>query len=183
VQYTKGGWTNRNRLPNGTWLSVPVERHVYGKPINRVRLGEPAKDWRQPLVRQLIEAWPGETTAAVCREILRPYRLLVGLNVELLRITLDALDIRPTWAFQSHLDGGHAVVAQGDRRDLSVISYRLAMMVEELGGSVYLSGPSGRNYLDEGPFAERGIVVEYWHHEGSNACVLEACMSHEKATV
>ena len=31
----------------------------------------------------------------------------------------------------------------------------------ELGGDVYLSGPSGRNYLDESVFAERGIALDY----------------------
>src|SRR4249920_304766 len=163
VQYTKGGWTNRNKLPDGRWLTIPVERHVYGKPINRVRIGEPVKNWRELVIHALVDAWPGEVTAQICREILRPYRLLVGLNATLLRIVLEALDIETTWAWQSHLDGGHAVVARSkDANELSVISHRLAMMTEELGGGVYLSGPSGRNYLDEAPFEERGIAVEYW---------------------
>lgn len=173
VQYTKNGWTNRNRTPDGRWLTVPVERHCVYKPINRVRIGEPAKDWRQPLVKALVEAWPGDTTAAVCREILRPYRLLVGLNVAVLRIVLGQLAPDVLWAFQSHLDGGHAVAAVSDRAaELEPISNRLAMMVEELGGTTYLSGPSGRKYLDERPFEARGIAVEYWQHDGPNPCAL-----------
>jgi hypothetical protein len=101
--------------------------------------------------------------------------------VELLDIALSALRCSPTWAFQSHLDGGHATVAVSDKRsDLSVISHRLAMMVEELGGDVYLSGPSGHNYLDETPFSERGIAVEYWRHEGPTSCILELCADAER---
>ena len=180
VQYTKGGWTNRNKLPNGEWLSVPVERHCAFKPINRVRIGDPVKDWRGPLVHKLVDAWPGETTSAVCREILRPYRLLVGLNTSLLKITLESLSIFTPWIFQSHLDGGHAVVAQSrEKSELAPISHRLAMMVEELGGTVYLSGPSGRNYLDEAPFKERDITVEYWNHTGPTSCILELCSMRE----
>jgi hypothetical protein len=173
VQFTKNGWTNRNKLPDGRWLTVPVERHCAFKPINRVRIGEPAKDWRESLIRALVDAWPGEVTAAVCREILRPYRLLVGLNVSILRLLLDELAPNVLWAFQSHLAGGHAVPAvSNDKEQLKPISTQLAMMVEELGCDVYLSGPSGRNYLDETPFLERGIVVDYWHHEGPNPCAL-----------
>jgi hypothetical protein len=41
-----------------------------------------------------------------------------------------------------------------------------------LGGDVYLSGPSGKKYLSEEPFHERGIAVEYWSHEGDNPCAL-----------
>lgn len=174
VQFTKNGWTNRNRTPTGEWMTVPVERHCAFKPINRVRIGEPAKDWRGPLVRQLTGAWPGEVTAAVCREVLRPYRLLVGLNVAVLEIVLGVLAPGTRRVFQSHLAGGHFAVpaVSGDAEALRPISTRLAMMVEELGGDVYLSGPSGRDYLDERPFADRGIAVEYWHHEGENPCAL-----------
>src|SRR4249920_720967 len=82
VQYTKGGWTNRNKLPDGRWLTIPVERHVYGKPINRVRIGEPVKNWRELVIHALVDAWPGEVTEQICREILRPDRLLVGLNAK-----------------------------------------------------------------------------------------------------
>ena len=173
VQFTKNGWTNRNKLPGGSWLTVPVERHCAYKPINRVRIGGPVKEWREPFIRSLIEAWPGETTAAVCREILRPYRLLVGLNVAILRILLAELAPDVLWAFQSHLAGGHALPAvSSDKETLKPISTQLAMMVEEVGGTVYLSGPSGKNYLDETPFKERGIEVDYWVHSGSNPCAL-----------
>lgn len=173
VQYTKGGWTNRNQLPDGRWMTVPVERHCAFKPINRVKIGEPEKGWRKPLIHALIETWPGDVTVEVCREILRPYRLLVGLNVALLRIVLGELAPNTLWAFQSHLAGGHTVPAvSSDRESLKPISAQLALMVAELGGTIYLSGPSGKKYLDEKPFQELGIDVDYWAHEGDNPCAL-----------
>lgn len=181
VQFTKNGWTNRQKLPDGRWLTVPVERHCAYKPINRVRIGEPEKDWRVPFGRALLDAWPGQVSAAICCEVLRPYRLLVGLNVAILRIVLAELAPRTLWAFQSHLAGGHVLPAvSNDREALKPISERLAAMVEELGGTVYLSGPSGRNYLDERPFAERGIAVEYWRHEGANPCSLSLIEQREE---
>lgn len=173
VQYTKGGWTNRNRSPNGAWLTAAVERHCTFKPINRVRLAH-AGEWRSRLAQQLRDAWPGEYTEEACAEILRPYGLLVGLNVALLQIVLGELAEETSWAFQSHLDGGHAVPAVSElATELLPISERLAMMVAELGGEIYLSGPSGRSYLDEEPFNERDIEVAYWEHTGPNSCCLE----------
>jgi hypothetical protein len=179
VQFTKNGWTNRNKLSDGRWLTVPVERHCAFKPINRVRIGEPAKDWREPVIHGLVDAWPGDVTAAVCREILRPYKLLVGLNVAILDIILGALAPHILLAFQSHLAGGHAVpVVSDDKEVLKPISWQLASMVAELGGDVYLSGPSGKKYLSEEPFEALGIAVEYWHHEGPNPCALALVDQH-----
>jgi hypothetical protein len=178
VQYTKGGWSNRNRTLTGQWLTVPVERHCSFKPLNRVRIGEPDFDWRGKMAHRLRSTWDGDVVDRVCAEIHRPYRLLVGLNVALLKILLESAGSEAIWAFQSHLDGGHAVVSQSeDSVELAPISERLAMMVEELGGTTYLSGPSGRNYLDETPFTKRGLEVAYWKHEGPNPCGLDLVAS------
>jgi hypothetical protein len=174
-QYSHGGWTNRNKLPGGTWLTVPVAGGSAGSPINRVRIGAaPRGNWRDIAIASLRRELCGEVVERACEEIARPYRGLAALNVALLRLICAAFDVTAAWHFQSHLDGGHAEVAVSDEREaLAPISYRLAMMVAELGGTAYLSGPSGRNYLDETPFFERGIGVEYWKHEGPNPCTLE----------
>lgn len=180
VQYTKGGYTNRNRLPDGSWLTVPVERHCAFKPIAEVRVGSHPQ-WRATNCRLIRAAWGGgpsfghdqQLVERVCEEMMRPYGLLVGLNAALLEMTVRELAPRCRWAWQSMLDAGHAVVAVSENEDaLLPISDRLAMMTGELGGTVYLSGPSGRHYLAEQPFHERGIAVEYWQHEGPNPCVM-----------
>lgn len=175
-QYSHGSWTNRNKLPSGRWLTVPVAGGSAGMPINRVRVGETpnGKDWRPGLVESIRRELDGAGVDAVCAEIARPYRGLAALNVSLLRALCATLVPKVAWHFQSHLDGGHATIAvSDDRGELAPISERLAAMVAEVGGSVYLSGPSGRNYLDETPFFERGLAVEYWRHDGANPCALE----------
>jgi hypothetical protein len=178
VQYSHGGWTNRNRMPDGSWLTVPVERRTDMGPINRVRISEHG-GWRESHAKALRQHYKGGLVEDLCEEIMRPYRLLVGLNLALIRLLVDPtgeqrrFDSQTSWHFQSHLDGGHAVWAQGDEEyELLPISDRIAMMVEELGGDVYLSGPSGRNYLSEVPFDQRGIKVEYWQFEGANDCAV-----------
>lgn len=172
VQYSHGGWANRNRMPDGSWLTVPIERATNMAVFNRVRISE-HNHWRRQHVKALWQNYShgGDLIAAVCEEIVRPYRLLVGMNLAILRLLLRDSDT--AWHFQSHLDGGHAKVAvSDDREELAPISARLALMVAELGGTTYLSGPSGYRYLDESPFAERGINVTYWQHSGANPCSL-----------
>lgn len=169
VQYSHGGWTNRNRMPNRSWLTVPVVRDTDMAPINRVRISE-SRGWRDKHVKTLCQNY-GEDVADLVAEITRPYRLLVGLNLACLRVIMSHASVFTPWVFQSHLDSGSSVSVVSEHAVvLEPISRRLAMMVEELGGSVYLSGPSGRKYLDESPFKERGIEVRYFKYDGDNDC-------------
>lgn len=178
VQFSHGGWSNRNRMPDGSWLTVPVEHHTEPSTFratfpafNRVRISE-HDGWRNRHATTLRQHY-GTGVDDLCEEIQRPYRLLVGLNLALLRVMLDGCDT--AWHFQSHLDGGRTTLAVSDDRvELAPISKRLAMMVSELGGDVYLSGPSGYRYLDESPFDALGIEVRYFEWNGPNPCAVEA---------
>ena len=167
VQLSRGGWTNRNRMPDGSWLTVPLEHGDQPQPVNRARIAE-HDNWRLRHCRTLAQHYGEEATEELRAEIERPYRLLVGLNLALLE---HLVGHRAGWRFQSHLDGGRAAIAvSDDRAELAPISQRLAMMVQEIGGTSYLSGPSGRNYLDETPFYVLGIAVDYFEWAGQNPC-------------
>lgn len=166
VTYSPHGWTNRNRMPDGSWLTVPVKSGAMYQQLNRVAITDDP-GWRRSHCKTLRQHY-GHAADEICDEIQRPYGLLIGLNLACLRVIVDG-----QWHFQSHLDGGRAVIAVSeDRLDLAPISARLALMVSELGGTTYLSGPSGRNYLNEQPFHELGIDVTYWQHQGTNDCSL-----------
>jgi hypothetical protein len=174
-QYVRHGWVNRNRLEDGTWLIVPVDEHDTFAPINRVRLATNPVRWREKLARTLEHKF-GETAAGYAHDIRRPWRLLSGLNVALLRRLLGDLGVDAEWVFQSHLESGRhwGPVVCDDPWDLTPVSEKLAAMTAEVGANVWLSGPSGRNYLDERPFAERGIEVRYFDfHEPANPCGIE----------
>lgn len=168
LEFTRG-YEHRNRLANGKWITVPVEYGSTGEPLNEVRVAQQAelgKGWRAPMAQALRRSWPGQVTERVCAEILTPHRRLLGLNQALMEILFDALGIDTRQRYQSMLEAGAAYPGSAFN------SERLAAMVHEIGGTVYLSGPSGRKYLDEEPFAERGIEVSYWQHDGENPCAL-----------
>lgn len=153
MQYERHGWVNRNRLADGTMLTIPVAEHDTFAPINRVKIADPTGRARTKIARTLEHRF-GDEAADLAAELRRPYRLLAGLNARLLRLLLDALEIRVEEHFQSHLGSGR----------YEATSEGLAEMVAEVGGTVWLSGPSGRNYLDETPFSDRGIEVRYYEH-------------------
>jgi hypothetical protein len=173
-QYERHGFVNRNRFTDGSWLTVPVCEHDTFAPINQVRIADPTGRAREKIARTL-EHRLGTAAAPFATELRKPYKLLVGLNWQLLRTLLDALSIDTVSHFQSHLDSGHAVpVVSDDDAQLLPARERLAQMVAEIGGTVWLSGPSGRNYLDEQPFRDRGIDVKYFEYAGPNPTALEA---------
>jgi hypothetical protein len=161
VQYTHGGYSNRNRMPDGSWLTVPVVRETDMDMFNKVRISD-QPSWRQKHTRTLTQHYgAGDEVMDIVMEISKPYELLIGLNLACLRVLLA--DTPATWHFQSHLVGGTCRSA----------SERLARMVREIGGTVYLSGPSGRGYLDETQFADLDIEVRYfdWTHS-QNPCAV-----------
>jgi len=165
------GWVNRNRLPNGTWLTAPVDEHDTYAPINRVHLARDPVRWREKMGRSLAQ-YLGDYTAQPYRWILerRRHELLVGLNAALLEQLFRDLEITTRWIWQSHLAAGRhwGPVVGDDPWELTPVSEKLAAMTAELGGDVWLSGSSGRHYLDERPFAERDITVDYFEWDGPN---------------
>lgn len=168
LEFTRG-YEHRNRLANGRWFTVPVEYGSTGEPLNLVRIAaaaENGKGWRQPLAANLRRSWPGPVTDEICDVILTPHRKLLGLNQAIMEILFRALAITTRQRYQSMLEAGQAWPGSAFN------SERLADMVAEVGGTVYLSGPSGRRYLEEDPFVRRGIRVDYWEHEGENPCAL-----------
>jgi hypothetical protein len=161
VQFSKGSYTNRNRLPDGSWMTIAVKPHPLATRCLDVRVSGDRR-WARRLVNKIRGCYPwldeGDELFTLIRD---PSPRLVELNHAAYLLVSDQLDwptppARSQWA------------ASGD------ISRDLAAMVDEMHGTVYLSGPSGRRYLDVAPFSERGIEVRYWEHSGPNPSMLEA---------
>lgn len=162
-QYVRHSFCNRNRLAGGSWLTVPVADADTFEPMNRVRIADPSGRGREKIARTLEHTF-GVDAARYAAELRKPYRTLVALNSALLRILLDDLGVVTPWVWQSHLEASWGAMD---------VSERLARMTVEVGADVWLSGPSGRSYLDEGPFEDRGIGVRYFQHDGANPSAVE----------
>jgi hypothetical protein len=157
VPFSKNSYQNRCRIKTvqgEQWLTVPVLlKGNFAQPTNQVRVdskgGCAEKHWRTiqqnyrrapffDLVANQIESvyhssW--DLLADVNSTLIGKLAGLLGITTPLVR------------ASELHLDGS--------RSDL------LCAICKSLGATVYLSGPSGRDYLDESVFSAEGITVQY----------------------
>lgn len=158
VQFEKNSFTNRNRVrtPQGwTWLTVPVRtKGRFGElPIHDVDIdGErvwATKHWATLRQNYAKARHFGEHAPFFEALYARPWRKLGALLEAATGHLLEALGIRTRLARSS------AMAVAGRKSELVLNLCRAA------GATVYLSGPLGRNYLDETAFREAGIDVRY----------------------
>jgi hypothetical protein len=173
-QMVRHGWVNRQKLADGTPLTIPYDNRDRYAPIGRVRIADETFRARKKVAKTLALHF-GYDAEPYAAELARPYRRLAALNIALNNVLLDMLDVRVPQVRQSDLEAGvgSGPLVTADHDDMPSISEQLAAMTAEVGGTTWLSGPSGRNYLDETPFVERGIRVQYFSWQGQNHCALE----------
>lgn len=162
VQFEKGSWRNRNRIktPQGPlWLTVPVlTKGREFPPINQVRINN-AEPWQKKHLRSLTQYYAkaphfAQHSPALFEVLDQPWELLAELNMALIRHLAAVLGITTPFVLASEL----GVPGSG--------APRLVDILDHLGGTVFYEGAAGRDYIDEGLFAARGMRVEYqdYHH-------------------
>ena len=160
VQYDKHGWRNRNQIKTSQgkkWLSIPVHSSgvvVKSMPINRVQI-----DWSKPWNKS---HWKALSFAYGRAPFFRVYApLLESLyqrHDELLSdftIALTVAIAREMGIAHTHFVRSSKLNANGQKTD------RLIQILEQLGATHYISGPSARGYVEEEKFQAAGITIEY----------------------
>lgn len=164
VQFDKHGWRNRNRIkfPGGPkWLTIPVRSKgnvEEGIPINRI---EPIwdKNWASAHRQTLEQAYRKAP-------FWKSYVPLLD----------DFYSRKPTLLADFTIDFTIALARElglGDRRFLrssslpssGVKTERLLSLLQPLGCTHYVSGPSARDYLDEEKIAAAGMTLEYMTYD------------------
>ena len=162
VQYTRRDWRNRNlmKTPNGTrWLTVPVmvkgcfhQRIVetkvdttawptthwkaFEQNYSRARYFDDIADWLAPLYRESRHVYLSEWNAMFIRNICN----YLGIRT---RISNSA---------DYHVQGG--------------ATERLVGICIASGATEYVSGPAGKNYIDESRFAGVGVKLSWFDYDG-----------------
>lgn len=161
VQYTPQNWRNRNRIktPGGLrWLSVPV-----GASSRRLlcEVELPRFRWAHRHWNALVSAYGGAPHFKRYGELVHDalydpsFRLLSELNQHLITSISRLLGI--TTEFR-------------DSREFRVRDHgkqgRVLEIVEQTGGSVYVSGPAAQAFLDPQHFAAHGIELIWKDYDG-----------------
>lgn len=160
VQYTKNDWRNRNLIKtrNGhLWLTVPVKKA--GRITNNllVRDAEIAGDrWIRKHLKSIEANYKDATFfdeiyGLIERCLLKRHRKLIALNMELIHAILDYLDIKCEIKYSSWLWVSPHIESK---------TARLVDILEKVGATEYLTGPSAKRYLDESRF---GDIKVAWH--------------------
>lgn len=158
VQFEKNSFTNRNKVRTSAgwcWLTVPVlTKGRFGDlPINTLEINTSTnwadKHWKT--IRACYGRAPHFSAHEPFFESIfsRNWTLLSDLCSAVTGYLLEQFRIETKLLYSSEMGVG------GKKSDL------ILNLCREVGADAYLSGPLGRNYLDEAAFAKHGIEVRY----------------------
>jgi hypothetical protein len=161
VQYTKNDWRNRNIIKSAQgpqWLTVPVGQDI-SRLICEVTLPNPR--WQQVHWKSISQTYAKAKYFDLYRHFFedvylrRQWTSLSELNQYLIRhISTDFLKVRTGFA------DSRTFALEGTKQN------RLMVLLAKLRARRYLSGPSGRDYLDCQAFAKAGIELVYKEYHG-----------------
>ncbi len=160
VQFTKHDWRNRNRVPTAqglVWLTVPV-----GTNIDRLicDVSICSHGWQKKHLHTLQQAYARSPHLTDYSDFLqaaleaKQWTSLSDLNQSLIRQIAARLGIT------TRFDDSRRYALSGQKQG------RLLDLLTTLGATRYLSGPSGRDYLQENAFHEAGIALDYKDYSG-----------------
>jgi len=151
VQYRKNHFQNRNRISIG-WLTVPVltKGHTCST-IKDMRIDNTQK-WQKKYMGRLDDRFRrcpdyGYYRAGLWSCVVKDYTYLVDLNYSLIEL------------LRFHLDINTPTVRASDLKVKGSNSELLLNICRATGANAYLSGPSGRNYLNTEIFD--GVELQY----------------------
>tara|TARA_R100000005_G_C5001845_1_gene209167 strand:+ start:5565 stop:6143 length:579 start_codon:yes stop_codon:yes gene_type:complete len=151
VKFRKNYFQNRNKIKNlngdDEWITVPVEKKATSKKIKDVKVSEDP-NWRGKLQRKIAENFKFDASYFYDSD------RLLSINMRGIIWAMGELNIRTPIIHASEVD------CEGNKSEL------LAGIVKELGGTSYISGPSGKDYLDMSFFD--GIDVTFFEPKVEN---------------
>lgn len=162
VAFSKDSFTQRTRIrtPHGwTYLTIPIERKYYGRPINEVLLPEDSS-WMEKHWKSLQFNY-GKTSCfknykSFFEEFYHTkYPSLVELNENAIRFLMRELEIKTELLRASELGADTNL----RRTDL------LVDVLTKTSADSYLSGKSGEGYLEKEKFREQGIELVFQRFE------------------
>lgn len=158
VQYKKREFQNRNKIRTSDgfiWLTVPViTKGRYFQKISEVEIDPTNLSWQDEHLKSIKTNY---SRAAHYGEYLHffeklyntPWRSLMELNIETIKIVSDIIGVKTPTKFSSE----YAVTSMSTQRIIDIC--------KKAGAAEYLSGAGGRDYLDEELFRYHGIKLLY----------------------
>lgn len=156
LQYTKNDWRNRNKIKTdgGTnWLTVSVNYKSTKQLICETHI-DYTHSWNKRHMNQFQQYYGKSKYFSKYRDDLfkilnHRFDTISELNITLCKWIMEKLSIKTEVCLSSELK------PIGNKTD------RLIYILNKVGASNYLSGPTAKNYLEELKFQSAGIGLEY----------------------
>ena len=163
AQYTRRDWRNRNviKTKNGLlWLTIPIEvKGRFNQKIKDTRTANnhwPTKHW---------ETIKHSYNSAFCfedyKEIFeKSFHKCLKLNflTDVNRLFIDV--INSILGIRTLITDSSEYFLEGNK------SERIISVCRQAKAQVYLSGPSGKNYIDDKLFVDNGVLIEWVNYDG-----------------
>lgn len=161
MQYTKGGWRNRNQIKTtqgAQWLTVPVRATGrFGQIIRETEIADnqwQTSHWKS-LVMNYSRARHFDDVAVWLEPLYQTqYRTITELNLVFISAICNYLNIKTkishSWDYR--LDAGK--------------TERLVSLCQQAGATEYISGPAAKDYIECHHFNEAGIQLKWFDYQG-----------------
>jgi hypothetical protein len=162
VQYTKNDWRNRNQIktPNGVaWLTIPCRFESMSQKINETKATD--KLWASKHFKSISQNYSKakhfQEYAPIFEKLYKEVadeELLSVINYKFILAINDILGIKTKI---SKCEDFNLIEGQ---------TSRLVQICKDAKATLYLSGPSAKDYLDEKLFEDEDIKVEWMDYSG-----------------
>ena len=159
AQFVKNGWQNRNRIcvkHGWQWLSLPV-RHRFGQTIKETEIFDPEKSLKHNwnTIKTVYGKAPFFTlySKMMKQEYCKKSLYLSEFNCDLIISIANILGIKTKFILSSDLG---PIRSKGTEA--------LIEICKKVDSSTYISGNSGKNYVDEKLFKESNIKIIYQNY-------------------
>ncbi|KWW20408.1 hypothetical protein AS888_18765 [Peribacillus simplex] len=158
VKYSASNFQNKTYIQGadgkGSRLTVPIQKKPDMLHEKLISYHPPNQKWQRNHLQQISDVYKKAPYFHDFFPLLeeayqKEHAMLVDLNVQLLELILQYL----TYEGETHLSTDFDTTAGKTER--------LVSLLQQTGGTCYLSGKSGRAYLDEELFQAKGIEVIY----------------------
>lgn len=161
VQFERNSFTNRNRIKTANqpiWLTVPVRLDAhFDKMIVDVEIDD-RQNWRRKHLRSIEQSY--SKTPDFARKFQRLATLYGDKTNKLAEFCRGQLDF---WLAELGITTpvlrASELPVGGHKSDL------VLNLCRHVGATAYLSGPLGRDYLEQAKFFEAGIRIDYHEFE------------------
>jgi len=160
LQYTKNDWRNRNKIKTkkgAKWLTVPVKYKKVNQLIKNTEI-DYSQNWQKKHINLIKENYSKATFFKQISEeffgiINVKYKSISELNVTIIKWILKKFKINTKISFVEDFN------IKGTKTD------KLINVLKKVNAKCYLSGPAGKNYIENEKFKKNNISLEYKSYE------------------